>query len=59
MDHENTIPSQLGPVSTIPAPLGSVSGRLGPTPAPDAVSGIGLKLVLAAAAAGLLIYLIR
>jgi hypothetical protein len=59
MDNENTIPSQLGPVNTVPAPLGSMSGRLDPMPAADAGMGFGLKLFLVALATGLLVYLIR
>lgn len=59
MDNENTIPSQLGPVNTIPAPLGSISGRLDPMPVPGTGIGFGLKSLLVALAAALLVYLIR
>lgn len=59
MDNENTIPSQLGPVNTIPAPLGTMPGRLDPMPASDPGMGFGLKLFLLALAAGLLVYLMR
>jgi|GEM_PF-1614520 len=59
MDHQNTIPSQLGPIDTIPAPLSSMLDRSGPSSAPDAGSGLGLKLVLAAMAVAGLVYLIR
>ncbi len=59
MDNQNTIPSQLGPVNTIPAPLSSMLDRSVPSSEPDAGSGLGLKLVLAAMSVALLAYLIR
>ena len=59
MDNQDTIPSQLGPVNTIPAPLISMLDQSGPSSAPVAASGMGLKLVLAAMAVALLAYLIR
>jgi hypothetical protein len=59
MDNQNTIPSQLGPVNTIPAPLSSMIDRSVPSSAPDSGSGLGLKLALAAIGVALLAYLIR
>lgn len=59
MDNENTIPSQLGPVNTIPAPLSAMTDRDGYSPAPDAGSGLGLKLAIATIGVALLAYLIR
>lgn len=59
MDNQNTIPSQLGPINTIPAPLSSMLDRSGPSSAPDAGKGLGLKLALAAIGVALLAYLIR
>ena len=59
MDNEKTIPSQLGPINTIPAPLSSMLDRSGPSSATDEGSGLGLKLLLAATALAFLAYLIR
>ncbi len=59
MDNQNTIPSQLGTVNTIPAPLSAMLDRSNPSSASDAGSGLGLKLVLAAVAVAFLFYLIR
>lgn len=59
MQNQDTIPSQLGPINTIPAPLGPMSDNAGHTSAPDAGSGLGLKLVVAAIGVALLAYLIR
>jgi len=56
MDQENTIPSQLGPANTIPAPL--VSGSRIPTH-DDGATGAGgliIKLVLLAMTVGLALY---
>jgi hypothetical protein len=58
MDNESTIPSQLGPVHTIPAPLASSSGRADAQPEGHEGSGWLFKLVVAALAIGLLIYLV-
>jgi len=58
MDHENTIPSQLGPVNTIPAPLAAMTGRIEPLSESGASMGVGLKLMLLVLAAALLAYLI-
>lgn len=58
MDNDTTIPSQLGPANTIPAPLVSAAGRSGRAVEPDAGAGLGLKLALAAMVIALLVYLI-
>jgi len=59
MDNHNTIPSELGPVNTIPAPLSSMQDRSGQTSTPEAGSGLGLKLLFAALGVALLAYLFR
>ena len=59
MDQDNTIPSQLGPVNTIPAPL--ISGSQVPYQ-DDEATGAGaliVKLVLLAAVVGLALYFAR
>lgn len=59
MDHENTIPSQLGPVTTIPAVLGS-SARAAPSAAESTgLVGLVVKLLLLAATVGLALYFAR
>jgi hypothetical protein len=58
MDNESTIPSQLGPVHTIPAPLAASSGRADAQAEAHEGSGWLFKLVVAALAVGLLIYLL-
>ena len=57
MDNENTIPSQLGPASTIPAALGS-SSRFGPAEEAEStgVGGLVVKLLLLAVTVGLALY---
>lgn len=57
MDNQSTIPSQLGPVQTIPAPLTSASGRSEPESGSAEGSGLMIKLVFAALAVALLAYL--
>ena len=59
MDNQDTIPSQLGPVNTIPAPLTPMLDRPDPSSAPDVGSGLGLKLAFAVVGVGLLVYLVR
>ncbi len=59
MNHDNTIPSQLGPVNTIPAALGanalsSPSDNLNP-----GFVGLIFKLLLLAATVGLALYFAR
>ena len=59
MDHKNTIPSQLGPASTIPASLGSSSRD---TPTESEGSGLGgllFKLLMLAVTVGLALYFAR
>jgi len=59
MDHDNTIPSQLGPMTTIPSALGPVAG---PSPRrSDASDGTGglVKLLLLAAFVAVVVYLTR
>ena len=59
MDHENTIPSQLGPASTIPAALGASSRS---APLESESSGLGalvVKLLLLAVTVGLALYFSR
>jgi hypothetical protein len=58
MDNESTIPSQLGPVHTIPAPLISSSGRDDAQPEGNGGFGLMTKLVFAALAIALLVYMI-
>ncbi len=58
MDNDTTIPSQLGPANTIPAPLVSATGRNARAVNADAGPGLGLKLALAAVVIALLVYLI-
>ena len=56
MDTENTIPSQLGPVSTVPAVLAS-SAREAPGEAEGSgLGGLLLKLLLLAVTVGLALY---
>ncbi|MEO8542682.1 MAG: hypothetical protein ABI434_03825 [Burkholderiaceae bacterium] len=57
MEHENTIPSQLGPVNTIPAPLGAIVGHTAPATEADAGSGLWFKLIMVALAVALIVYL--
>lgn len=59
MHNQDTIPSQLGPINTIPAPLSPMLDQADPSSAPGAGSGLGLKLALAAMGIALLAYLIR
>ncbi len=59
MYNQDTIPSQLGPITTIPAPLGAMSDSANRSSAPNAGSGLGLKLVIAAMGVALLAYLTR
>lgn len=59
MDHENTIPSQLGPINTIPAALGSgtPSATLGKES--TGLGGLIFKLLLLAVTVGLALYFAR
>jgi len=58
MDHHDTIPSQLGPVNTVPAALGS-SGRSAPLESTGSgVGGLVFKLLLLAATVGVTLYLV-
>lgn len=56
MDHENTIPSQLGPVPTIPAVLASGTRPGALEPESTGLGGLVVKLVLLAATVGLALY---
>jgi hypothetical protein len=58
MDNESTIPSQLGPVHTIPAPLISSSGRDDAQSEGNDGFGLMTKLVIAALAIALMVFLI-
>jgi len=57
MDNENTIPSQLGPVNTIPAPLVSLPDPAAQSAGTDAGAGWVFKLVLGVLAIVLVLYL--
>jgi hypothetical protein len=59
MHHENTIPSQLGPVDTIPSTLGPSSGSLPRRDTAPGGSGTVVKLLLLVAAVTLVAYLTR
>jgi hypothetical protein len=56
MDHENTIPSQLGPASTIPAALVSSARNATGEPENAGVGGLLIKLLLLAVTVGLALY---
>ena len=59
MDQENTIPSQLGPASTIPAALGSVSRSAALETESTGLGGLIFKLLLLAVTVGLALYFAR
>ncbi len=59
MDHENTIPSQLGPANTIPAALGSSSQFAAFESEGSGLGGLFLKLLLLAVTVGLTLYFAR
>ncbi|MEO7938003.1 MAG: hypothetical protein ABIR55_05225 [Burkholderiaceae bacterium] len=59
MDHENTIPSQLGPVTTIPAILAASTRPGALEPESTGIGGLVLKLVLLAVTVGLALYFAR
>lgn len=59
MDHENTIPSQLGPASTIPASLASSSRAATSEPENPGIGGLLFKLLLLAVTVGLTMYFAR
>ncbi len=59
MDHENTIPSQLGPVTTIPAALGSSSRPASLEAESTGLGGLIVKLLLLAVTVGLALYFAR
>ena len=59
MDHENTIPSQLGPINTIPAALGSSSHPAALDKEGPGVGGLIFKLLLLATTVGLALYFAR
>jgi hypothetical protein len=59
MDHENTIPSQLGPASTIPAALASSARSASNEPESPGVGGLLFKLLLLAVTVGLTLYFAR
>ncbi len=59
MDHENTIPSQLGPASTIPAALSSTPRPDSSDPESTGIGGLLFKLLLLAVTVGLALYLAR
>ena len=59
MDHKNTIPSQLGPASTIPAAL-APRARSAPLEGESSgVGGLAFKLLLLAVTVGLALYFAR
>ena len=59
MDHENTIPSQLGPINTIPAALSSSSHPAALDKESTGLGGLILKLLLLAITVGLALYFAR
>ena len=59
MQHENTIPSQLGPVDTIPSGLGPAYGSSSRPEAAPRSSGTFVKLLLLIAAVSVVAYLTR
>ncbi|MCZ4311997.1 hypothetical protein O4H66_01155 [Comamonadaceae bacterium G21597-S1] len=59
MDHENTIPSQLGPASTIPAALGSSARHASPESEGSGLGGLLFKLLLLAVTVGFALYFAR
>jgi len=59
MDNENTIPSQLSPVTTIPAVLGTAAPGAPAAGEGSGLAGLALKLLLLAAAVGLTLYFSR
>ena len=59
MDHENTIPSQLGPASTIPAALGSGSRAAPLESEGSGLGGLIVKLLMLAVTVGLALYFAR
>jgi len=59
MDHDNTIPSQLGPASTIPAALTAVARSDPAEPESSGIGGLMFKLLLLAVTVGLALYFMR
>ncbi len=59
MDHENTIPSQLGPASTIPAALVSSTRQASPESEGSGLGGLLFKLLLLALTVGFALYFAR
>lgn len=59
MDHDNTIPSQLGPMATIPSALGPVAGPATRKSGTSGGTGGMVKLLLLAAFVALVVYLTR
>lgn len=56
MDHQKTIPSQLGPASTIPAALAPSSRLTASESESSGIGGLLLKLLLLAVTVGLTLY---
>jgi hypothetical protein len=56
MDHHNTIPSQLGPASTIPAALATSAREATHEPDGSGIGGLLIKLLLLAVTVGLALY---